>query len=181
MKKIIAAILCAVMMTAVSGCAFKDPTPPQQSGTESATQDATAETKAEEEEKNDSSKYDDTLDGLCKYMQKPGGYEYKDDKSYLEMDAKLIGAKEGRKFVNGNVTVELYEFDKQDGDVYKSVKENGKFQILELREVKATLSDNGKYMMIYTDKSLDKDNPDKNSDQYKNMQKAIDAFKEFHK
>lgn len=181
MKKIIAAILCAVMMAAVSGCSFKDPIPPQQSGSESASQEATAETKAEEEKKDDSTKYDDTLDGLCKYMQKPANYEYKDKDSFLEMDADLIGAKEGRKFINGNVTVELYEFDKQDGEVYKSVKENGKFQILELPEVKATLSDNGKYMMVYTDKSLDKNNPDKNSDQYKTMQSAIEAFKSFHK
>ena len=72
-----------------------------------------------------------------------------------------------------------YEFDKTDGDVYKSVQETGKFTILDLPEVTAHISDNGKFMLIYTDKTIDEAKTE--ADNYKKRQTVIDDFKAFNK
>ena len=82
--------------------------------------------------------------------------------------------------------IELYEYDLNNlndtaKSVINSVKKDGSFVILDLPAVTAYLSDNGKYMMIYTDNSIDKKNPDENSDSYKHREQVIENFKEFHK
>ena len=108
------------------------------------------------------------------------------------MDLSLVGAKAGKKFTAvriddkdvKNITIELYEFNTGENkstadEIIASVKSNGTFSILNLPEVKAYLSDNGKFMMIYTDKGLDEKKTD--SDNYKWREEVLEKFKAFHK
>lgn len=181
MKRILTALLCVCMIAVVSaGCGYTDALDKQNSETK-ATQ-ATEQTATEDEVKADS--YENNLDGLSKYFADKG-YIAKDkdgkiDKNYVtKMDASLIGAKSGNKYKYGTITIELYEFDKTDGDVYKSVKETGKFEILNLPEVTAHISDNGKFMLIYTDTSIDESKTD--AENYTKRQTVIGDFKSFNK
>lgn len=180
MKRILTAFLCACMIAvSATGCGYTDALDKSSSNTE--TTQAT-EVSAEDEIKD--ADYSNDLDGLSKYfaakkyivVDKNGEI----DKNYVtEMDATLIGAKSGKKYKYGNITIELYEFDKTDGDVYKSVQETGKFIILDLPEVTAHISDNGKFMLIYTDKTIDEAKTE--ADNYKKRQTVIDDFKAFNK
>ena len=106
------------------------------------------------------------------------------------MDASAIGAKEGKKFAakyaGSNIIIELYSYDTKKtnstaDEIVKSVKDNGTFSIYGLPDVTAYLSDNGNYLMIYTDTAIDKTNPDKNSDNYKRREQVIKDFKAFKK
>lgn len=162
-----------------SGCGYTDALNSQSSATQEtqATETATAD-------EVEADGYSNDLDGLSKYFAKKGYIEVDDkgniDKSYVtEMDYDLIGAKSGNKYTVDMTTIELYEFDKTDGDVYKSVKETGKFSILGLPEATAYLSDNGKFMMIYTDSTIDESKTD--ADNYVKRQQIIDDFKVFNK
>ncbi len=180
MKRILTAFLCACMIAVTaSGCGYTDALSQASSKTEAtqATEVATENEIKDEDYKND-------LEGISNYFadkkyivaDKDGNI----DKNYVtEMDATLIGAKSGKKYKFGAITIELYEFDKTDGDVYKSVKETGKFAILDLPEVTAHISDNGKFMLIYTDSSIDEAKTE--ADNYKKRQTVIDDFKAFNK
>ena len=108
----------------------------------------------------DASKYDDDLNGLCKYML--------DNQLVIgepvEMSYKEIGAIGGFryrfKFDGGTVQAEFYEFDmdnldEKGNDCVNSVKEKGYFTVLG-NDAPAYL--NGKYMMIYTDSDKDEVN-----------------------
>ena len=108
----------------------------------------------------------------------------------IKMDASAIGAKEGKKFAakyaGSNIIIELYSYDTKKtnstaDEIVKSVKDNGTFSIYGLPDVTAYLSDNGNYLMIYTDTAIDKTNPDKNSDNYKHREQVIKDFKAFKK
>jgi len=101
-----------------------------------------------------------TLDGLCEYLAE--GLAFAGDP--VDMSYKEIGAVAGVRYrftYNGStVQVELYEFDLDNLDekgknCIDSVKENGKFTVLD-NEVPAVL--NEKYMMIYTDTSKKEEN-----------------------
>ena len=104
----------------------------------------------------DESKYEDNLDGLADYMKK---------KEYIsgdatEMAAAMIGAEKGVKYTgsyegNNNITMELYEYDTANlndtaNAIIDSVKESGQFTLMGMT-ANATLSDSGKYLMVYTD------------------------------
>ena len=111
-----------------------------------------------------------------------------DESSVTVMDASLIGAKEGKKFVTAYggkaITIELYEYDLKNLNdtaktVIESVKNSGEFTILDLPSVKAYLSNNGRYIMVYTDASIDDATPDKESDNYKHREEVIKNFKSF--
>lgn len=176
MKRIIALLLTIGLFAAVAaGCAGATPaaTPyPTDAGTEMKD-------------------YKDTYEDLCKYLSAKGyinALEENKNKSFTEAKSDLIGAAKGCKFLctmNGanNITIELYDFSKpaSPDEVYNKVKKDGAFSILGLDEVKAYLSDNGKYMMIYTDASIDWKNPDKKADNYTRFEKIYKDFKEFHK
>lgn len=180
MKRILTAFLCACMIAiTASGCGYTDALDKASSNTET-----TQATEVATEDEVNSESYTNDLDGLSNYfadkkyiaVDKKGNI----DKNYVvEMDASLIGAKSGKKYKYGAMTIELYEFDKTDGDVYKSVKETGKFAILDLPEVTAHISDNGKFMLIYTDTTIDEAKTD--ADNYKRRQTVIDDFKAFNK
>ncbi|MCQ4021944.1 MULTISPECIES: hypothetical protein [unclassified Ruminococcus] len=86
-----------------------------------------------------------------------------------DMQNEVIGAIAGYRFTvtldGGNALVEFYEFDKNKLNdsakkVISEVKEDGTFNMLDIDEVKAELSDNEKYLMIYNDAKSEGDNAD---------------------
>lgn len=190
MKRFIAAILCVGLIAAVfAGCAYKDALSKDNTATTQATEaTGSAATADEVEEKN----FEDNLNGLSNYFAKKGYITTKDGKidesTVTVMDASLIGAKEGKKYATAYggkaITIELYEYDLKNLNdtaktVVESVKNSGEFTILDLPSVKAYLSNNGRYIMVYTDASIDDANPDKESDNYKHREEVIKNFKSF--
>lgn len=143
-----------------------------------ATQSSTKKKDETKKKKVSDEKYEDNLNGLRDFM-KDSGYIKVEDNNVTKMQADLIGAKKGNKYVDGDIRVELYEYDlekenKKRDETIESVKNNGTFKLYS-EEIPAYLSDNGKYLMVYTNPAAD----DKNSDAYKTKQNAIKAFKGF--
>ncbi|MGN1051401.1 MAG: hypothetical protein ACI4QE_03775 [Acutalibacteraceae bacterium] len=167
MKKIIAIVASLVLITAsFAGCTGGDPLNP---ATEPTTEETTAtvETKAEKKVE-----YKDTFSDLRKYLQDE---DYIELKNKTELQASLINADKGYRYsfkYNGsNVYVELYVAKSDEGKKYfKEVKEKGYFEVLEKTE--AYVSDNGKYLMVYDDKSDDEKN-------IKHKKQTVKAFKKF--
>lgn len=189
MKKIIALILCAgTLAISVAGCGYTDALAENSSSQTETTQAASQTATADEATAED---FENTFDGLCNYFanmdyiakDKEGKI---DENAVTKMDASLIGAKKGNRYTteySGDaVTIELYEMDTNNDtakEIIASVEKNGTFSILDLPDVTAYLSDNGKYLMIYTDESIKED--DAESDNYKHREEVIENFKAFHK
>ena len=103
--------------------------------------------------------YENNLTGLSSYFK---------DKGFLagdptEMSAELIGAKAGLKYQftyeGSKVKVELYEYDLDStndtaNEFLETAKNEGKITVQNTTS-NVTISNNGKYLMIYT---KDKDN-----------------------
>lgn len=190
MKRFIAAILCVGLIAAIStGCAYKDALSKDNKATTRATE-ATGNVATVDE--IDAKNFSDNLQGLSEYFAKKEYITTKDGKieesTVTVMDAFLIGAKEGKKYATSYggkaITIELYEYDLKNLNdtaktVIESVKNSGEFTILDLPPVKAYLSNNGRYIMVYTDASIDDANPDKESDNYKHREEVIKNFKSF--
>lgn len=174
MKKILAFMLLVVMVLSFSGCMPSSSKAPKiPTVTDPATADEVAYTS-----------YEDSLRGVCEYMEAKGfiyalpeatGDELTDPH---KMDAAFIGADEGYKFTytydKKVVTVEIYSFSNTDGQHYQQAKSEGKVTIAEDIQngtVNATLSGNGKYMMMYTDAG----------ERTEREAKAVEAFKAFGK
>jgi hypothetical protein len=102
----------------------------------------------------------DSLAGLKSYLGKnlslPGNGK--------SMCSDIIGAESGVRYIYGhngkdNVTLEMYEYNQANLNstaqkVISEVKGKGHFLLLG-QQVDATLSDNGKYLMIYKDTATD--------------------------
>lgn len=185
MKKIISALLMAsVIAISAAGCGYNDALEQASKAnqqTTSASQSASEQTSKEAEKV-----YKDSFDGLCSYMQDKGYYTDKAVKT--EMDASFIGAKQGIKYsISNNLAIELYEYDTTKlndtaKEIVNEVKESNSFTIIEGYPVNAAyLSDNGKYLMIYNDTKIDKNKPDKNSNEYKARENAVKDFLAFQK
>lgn len=185
MKKIISALLMAsVIAISAAGCGYNDALEQASKAnqqTTSASQSASEQTSKEAEKV-----YKDSFDGLCSYMQDKGYYTDKAVKT--EMDASFIGAKQGIKYsISNNLAIELYEYDTTKlndtaKEIVKEVKDSNSFTIIEGYPVNAAyLSDNGKYLMIYNDTKIDKNKPDKNSNEYKVRENAVKDFLAFQK
>ncbi|MCH4238656.1 MAG: hypothetical protein LKF71_00020 [Oscillospiraceae bacterium] len=126
----------------------------------------------------DAAKYADNVTGLATYMGACGYVEG----GGLQLEYQLIGAKNGYRYstsVNhkATITVEFYEYDKANlNDTAKktldSVKQNGYFTLFN-KNVNASLSDNGKYLMIYKDT----DTSDAHNARTKEAIKKFKAFK----
>lgn len=185
MKKIISALLMAsVIAVSAAGCGYNDALEQASKAnqqTTSASQSASEQTSKEAEKV-----YKDSFDGLCSYMQDKGYYTDKAVKT--EMDASFIGAKQGIKYsISNNLAIELYEYDTAKlndtaKEIVKEVKDSNSFTIIEGYPVNAAyLSDNGKYLMIYNDTKIDKNKPDKNSNEYKVRENAVKDFLAFQK
>lgn len=189
MKKIFAALLTVCCFAVLlAGCGLSDPLV-QNSNTETTTQ--AAATKDETPAVKDTD-YKDDFNGLCDYFVAMGYTvanvnDKLDEKNVTEMDASLIGAENGKKFVtsyNGkSITIELYSYDTSKlndtaNQIIESVKKDGKFTILDLSPVTAYLSDNGKYLMVYSDASIDENKKDDAN--YTHREQVINDFKAFH-
>lgn len=185
MKKIISALLMAfVIAVSAAGCGYNDALEQASKAnqqTTSASQSASEQTSKEAEKV-----YKDSFDGLCSYMQDKGYYTDKAVKT--EMDASFIGAKQGIKYsISNNLAIELYEYDTAKlndtaKEIVKEVKDSNSFTIIEGYPVNAAyLSNNGKYLMIYNDTKIDKNKPDKNSNEYKARENAVKDFLAFQK
>ncbi len=201
MKKFIAVILSVCFMAAMlAGCGVSDPlTGSSAVDTEETTSESTQDEANEAAVK--SADYEDSFKGLCDYFVAMGYTVEKagdelSDSNVTEMDASLIGASEGKKFTtkyNGkDLIVELYVYDTDNlsdaaNEIITSIQENGTFEILPdengkyLAAITAYLSDSGKYLMIYTDSSIDDSKPDTSSDNYTHREQVIKDFKAFHK
>lgn len=175
MKKLFAAILAAAMFAVIAtGCFGMGQKQAVATGDEAASQ------KAED--------YENDFEGICNYLASFGYINpVRDnvDVTYTVMDASLIGADKGRKFTEQTqkkATIEIYEYADQKNatadEVISSVKKDGTFTILELPSVNAMLSDNGKFLMIYNDKSIDENKPE--DDNYKLREEITEKFKTFH-
>ena len=168
MKKIFALILASLMLISVmSGCGTTVP-------------DATESTAATEETKEEKT-YSDSLESLAEYM-KDQGYIDNTDNAY-KMQAQLIGAEKGYRYLKGTVQIELYKYnpDKLNDtakDVMEQIEKNGEFELYG-KKIKGYLSDNGKYMMVYTDSAIVEG--DTTSDAYKTMEKAVKDLNKFVK
>lgn len=179
MNKLIPLIMISMVMLIFAGCG-NDPLTSGGSATAATAATSTDEqgnTQATEAEKISQENYSKNLKGLAEYFNDLG-YIENDEGNTTEMQYKLIGAKAGNRYVKGTASVELYEFDTKNLNdtakaVIESVKNEGKFTLYD-KETEAYLSDNEKYLMIYTDSAAD----DKASDAYKTKQAAIKDFKE---
>ncbi len=192
MKRFFAALVCAATIVAsFAGCSYKDALSNNQQTTDS-TQNTVEETTAPAANAAD---FNDDFDGLCNYFFELGYFAASDGKldesKVTKMEASLVGAEQGNKYEttynNQNVTIELYSYDTSNlndtaKQVIESAKSDNSFTILDLPTVTSVyLSDNGKYLMIYNDRSIDKTNPDTSTDNYKHREQVIEQFREFHK
>lgn len=119
----------------------------------------------------------DDLSGLQKYLASNAGFSGTPEK----MQAEVIGAKAGVRYVFGhdgknNVSAELYEYDPESlGDtaqeILSDVKSGGKFTLMG-QQVDASLSDSGKYLMIYKNSATDESNKTYDA-------KVLDLFRKF--
>lgn len=126
----------------------------------------------------DASKYDDSLKGLAAYLGACGYVEGNGDK----MEYQMIGAKNGYRYsgsIGGKktVTAEFYEytpakFDSTAKKILDEVKQKGSFTLFG-KTVDATLSDSGKYLMIYKDSAT----ADANEARKKEVIKNFKAYK----
>ncbi len=183
MKKLLAAVLVVVMMISLCGCLGSNAAPKVQKVTD-----------PKEPEKVVYTDYENTLEGLCEYMAALG-YAYSfaevedektkekhpatgdESKDPAPMLADMIGAERGYKFTytySGDTQVlELYLYTDTENEFYKQIKSEGKVTIKGddfEQTVEATLSDNGKYAMIF---HCGKDNEERETAMEK-------AFKEFY-
>lgn len=186
MKKIIATILCAGLIAIMAtGCGYSDALDAQKKA-EEATAASEQGTTAPVIKSTD---YQNNFEGLCDYFIKKGYISTGDKNANVtEMDAALVGATKGNKYATKYegkaITIELYEFDLNSAEaksIIESVKKDGTFTILDLPAVPAYVSDNGKFMMVYTDASIDKENPDKTTPTYIHREEVVKDFKEFNK
>lgn len=124
MKKILAMILVLVMATAFAGCA-------------TAGSKAVSATDPTNPESISYNNYDNTLEGLCNYLDDLGymvfDYNASADEAgeaTIKMNAELIGAKTGYKstykYDNANWVVEVYYYADTNSEGYKEAQ-TGKF------------------------------------------------------
>lgn len=169
MKKLLALGLSLGLILSLAGCGVTGEQLPalvlessssQQSGAETSAVESGGESSQVSQEETElqvvpHTEFEDTIDGLCEFLT--ANKAVAGDPT--EMAYETIGAVEGYRyrftFGSGTVQVEVYAYDLENlseeaTKVLDSVKETGTFQMLD-KEVSAVLSDNGRYLMIYTD------------------------------
>ena len=179
-KRILALCMAGAMAITLSACGGVAPRLPQLTTEEASSAVSGGEEKTAK--KPNSADYEDTLLGLCSYMEdgkavvkdeeavafENGKVVFKKDSvtTFVEMSYKEIGAIGGYRYqfaYNGStVQAEFYEFapenlDEKGKACLDSVREKGFFQVLD-NEVPAVLHPSEKYLMIYTDTKKDEKN-----------------------
>lgn len=157
MKKLWIISVAALLAVSMTGCGVNLSEQAASSGTSSQAQTSQAASSAAQA---DDTSAQDSLAGLQKYLTENASVTGTAE----TMRSDLIGAKSGVRYKydysgKSNVTLELYEFDKSNLNaaaqkVIADVKSTGKFTVIG-QQVSATLSDSGKYLMIYTNSATD--------------------------
>ncbi len=184
MKKLLALGLSLGLMLSLAACGgpveqlpalVLESSAPQQNGEETSGVESSGEGQ-EGPQVVPETEFADDIDGLCDYLTANKAVTGEP----TEMAYETIGATAGYRyrfsFGASTVQVEVYEFDLENlgeeaSRVLDSVKEKGIFQMLD-KEVAATLSDSGKYMMIYTDASKE----EQNAQQKERVEKLFKGF-----
>ncbi len=177
MKRIIALILCiGIFAASAAGCAGAG----QQT---EATGDEAVNMNVEA--------YKNTYDDLLTYLS-AWGYinplKENEGKTYNVMTAELIGAKRGKRFVaqhTKDTTIEIYEYDLEKelnataDEVVTSVEKTNTFKNFFDETVENVyMSKKNKYMMIYTDKTINGDTKE-TDDNYVKRKEVIEKFVAF--
>lgn len=122
---------------------------------------------------SDQSKYEDNLEGLQNYLQ---DMDLISGQS-TDMLSEIINAKKGVKYTfkynNSNVTVELYEFESPNEDAANQINSKGTLSIFD-KEVPAVISNNKRFLIIYSDKSTNHQNVEK----AEKIKEAVKKFKD---
>lgn len=171
-KKILLAAMAVFMMLAMTGCVSRNTQSKPSADLELPSGESSAVV-----ELVDESDCEDTLDGLCKYLE--GNYAVAGEKEQMSFD--VIGADDGYKysfnFGGSVVQVEVYEFDLEKlndtgREMLDSIEKNGSMTVIE-NEVPAIISNNGKYVMVYTDSS----DSEKSQEQQAKVEELFKNFK----
>lgn len=186
MKKLLISILATAMLaTLLAGCGND----PLANGNQTATTVATQSSEGATEASTTADKtYDNSYDGLVSYMADKG-HIVNEDKAKTQMNADIIGAEKGYRFANGTALVELYAFPETLNDTAKNiidaVKNNGYYTLADTSlkaeddtKVSAILSEDEKYILIYTDSEIKADEENTASQK---RDDAIADFKNFNK
>lgn len=169
--------LLALSMTACAGVAAENLSTLTLPGEETGSSTASSLGAPAEVEEMKDTEAPDNLEGLCKFLE--GNHAVAGDKT--QMSYEVIGAVDGYKYrfkYNAKtVQVEVYEYDlKNLNDTAKTalneMKESGSFTVLD-RQVGAVISENGKYVMVYSDES----NEEKNNAQKERVLELFQGFK----
>lgn len=151
MKKLLAIMLAAMMIFALTGCG----------GSSYSIKDATKDEVAQEIKASD---YKKDFDGLQQYLLDKGyifGKLYSNDgKDSISLKSKvyydIVGANNGIRyyFANQNTFIEIYDFSGEQNDTAKKIladiKDDGKFRAVDgLDELNAVISKSGKYVIVY--------------------------------
>lgn len=158
-KKLTALALAVLLCLSLAACAV------QQTATETLETSSTTEDGEAVTADQDPADYEADIQGMCAYFE--------DSKlvtgEKVQMSYDVIGAVNGYKYTytyNGsNVQLELYEFPTENipetaQAVIDAVRDTGSFEILD-STVPATLSQDGRFMIIYTDGKADGDDVNK--------------------
>lgn len=174
MKKVIIAAVCALTVFSFAGCA--------QQGSKLENVDTNSVLTTDKVNMKD---YENNLGGLEDYLIKLQYIPANTEKT--KMMYSVIGAVAGDRYIfnvnNSGVLVELYEYEpdhlnKDAKRILGEVRETGAFHVFGNESIDgnvtypATLSDNEKYLMIYTD---NKDSAE-NQTQKKLVIEAVKAF-----
>ena len=147
MKKVLAILLAAAMMLALTGCF---------GGTTNAIQNATSDEEAKAVKADDFTK---DFDGLQDYLLTKG-YIYSADGNGTSLKTEVyydvIGANDGVRyyFVDGKTFIEIYDFSGEQNETAKKVladiEDDGKFKSIEAGDtLTGVISKSGKYVIVY--------------------------------
>ena len=154
MKKLLAILLAAATMFALTGCF---------GGSSYQVKNATSDEEAAEISAKD---YKKDFDGLLQYLLDKGyiyNYLYDDkntekpkQKMTSEVYADIIGADQGIRyyFPDGKTFIEIYDYSGKQNDTAKKIladiKDDGKFRAIEAGdELTGVISKSGKYVIVY--------------------------------
>lgn len=173
---IIAVTLLAAAMLA--GCSDGAP-----NTTVSNTSSAASDTESVAQSETADGKYADSFDGFVQYMT-DNGFVSGDP---VDTTASAIGAVQGKRFTMSSGTakiyVELYEFPTSNlsdtaSTTIENARNDGTFSIYNYtsatQNTVAAVTDDGRFLMLYTDSSTSEDN-------ITNREEAVKAVKSFGK
>ncbi|MBR2714957.1 MAG: hypothetical protein IKB73_01975 [Ruminococcus sp.] len=164
MKRLVALLLCILVMISISACTMGT------DGTQlNKDTSATEETKAPEV---DITKYKKDFDSMQKYLIKMELLSDKKDAKTV-MQADIIGAKTGVRYkLDTTNFVEFYELDTKatpdEGQkLYDAISSGKTYKVLGVEELEGVVSGSGKYLMLY---------PVTSSYDYSNLEKEFKKF-----